>query len=125
MTVAAFDVLVVDDEPLVALMVEGMLEDLGHRVVGVVHNLPAAMDVLAVQSPQLAIVDFELGRVNSLDLLIECRTRGVPVILSTGYGRDDLPSECRDLALLSKPFSNEQLESAIALALSGPSVESP
>lgn len=125
MTVAAYDVLVVDDEPLVALMVEGMLEDLGHRVLGVVHNLPAAMDVLQVQTPNLAVVDFELGRANSLDLLIECRKRGVPVVLSTGYGREDLPSECRDLALLSKPFSNEQLESAIALALNGSSVDSP
>lgn len=119
MTIATFNVLVVDDEPLVALMVEGMLEDMGHAVLGVVHTLPAAMDLLGAKAPTLAIVDFELGKVNSLDLLSECQRRGIPVVLSTGYGRDDLPAECRDLALLSKPFSNAQLENAINQALLG------
>ncbi|MEO5806464.1 response regulator [Devosia sp.] len=111
------EVLVVEDEPLVALMIEDMLTDMGFTVAAVVHTEPAAQDALAKHRPRLAILDFELGRGNSLDLIAQCRTNGTAVIVATGHTAAELPEECRDSPILTKPFSIEQLSAALEQAL--------
>jgi CheY-like chemotaxis protein len=87
-------VLVVEDEGLLAFNLEEMLQDLGHQVVGV--NLNGTL---------------------SYGLAETLRSRGVPFVFATGYGSAGLETGWRSVPVVQKPFSIDQLRSAIAEAL--------
>ncbi|WDR07215.1 response regulator [Devosia rhodophyticola] len=112
-------VLVVEDEPLVALMIEDMLRDMGGAQIHVAHDQDSARASLEQHAPRLAVMDFNLGQNDSMSLVDACRGRGIAVIIASGYSADDLPLEVRTLPLLPKPFSFEQMSDAIAAALFG------
>ncbi|WDR01893.1 response regulator [Devosia algicola] len=110
-------VLVVEDEPLVALMIEDMLRDMGGDQIHVAHNQDSAWASLEQHAPCLAVMDFNLGNDDTMKLVEACRGRGIAVIISSGYTAEDLPAEMRAFPLLSKPFSFEQMSQVVAAAL--------
>lgn len=96
-------ILIVDDEPLIAAMMEDWLSELGHDVVGPAHNLAQALE-LAERDLDAAIVDVALGKDSSYPLADALMARGLPFALATGYGRDGLEPRYREQAALMKPF---------------------
>jgi CheY-like chemotaxis protein len=96
-------ILVVDDEPLIAAMMEDWLLELGHVVVGPAHNLAKALE-LAHDDMDGAIVDVSLGRDNSYSLVDALVGRGLPLALATGHGQDGVAPGYRAQAILMKPF---------------------
>lgn len=110
-------VLVVEDEPLVALMIEDMLRDMGAATIALAHNQETAQQALEQNEHRLAIMDFNLGAQDCLGLVADCQRRGVAVVLATGYAVQDLPAEIGDLPILNKPFSQDQLIAAVNGAL--------
>ena len=96
-------ILVVDDEPLIAALMEDWLLELGHIVVGPAHNLAKALE-LAHTDMDGAIVDVSLGRDNSYPLVDALVGRGLPLALATGHGQDGVAPGYRAQAILMKPF---------------------
>lgn len=103
-------ILVVEDELFVAMLVEDLLGDLGHRVVG-----PAASARAAVRAVEDEVFDFALLDVNlgdgetSFETAEMLRSRGVPFAFVTGYGEQGVRSDLRDVPILSKPIDPRQL----------------
>jgi CheY-like chemotaxis protein len=113
-------VLIVEDEGLVALMIEDVLQDLGCDVVASVAGLKEACSVAATAELDLAVLDINLGGERSFPVAKILRERGVPFMFSTGYGTSGLPSEFSGCPVLGKPFSPKALEETLARALGIP-----
>ena len=103
-------IMVVDDDPLVAMGTSAMLEDLGHQVVEV-NSAAAALDFLAsADQVDLVLTDHAMPGMTGTQLAAEMRARGwqIPVALATGYA--ELPqSEDDVLPRLAKPFGHQDL----------------
>ena len=96
-------VLIVDDEPLIAAMMEDWLSELGHEVIGPAHDLARALD-LANSDIDAAIVDVSLGKENSYPLVDTLMGRGLPLAIATGHGRDAIDPKYRGHSILRKPY---------------------
>jgi CheY-like chemotaxis protein len=110
-------VLIVEDEGLVALMIEDMLLDLGCEIVASIARLGDACALAAEAELGLAILDVNLAGQASFPVARILRDRNVPFIFGTGYGTAGLPQEFADRPLVGKPFSSRALEEAIRHAL--------
>jgi CheY-like chemotaxis protein len=111
-------VLVVEDEMMIAMLVEDMLADLGCSVVGPAHGLQAAMD-LAEDSTELdaALLDVNLAGQPVFAVADVLRARNVPIIFCTGYGDAGLRDADRGAPVLQKPYRAKDLADTLATAL--------
>ncbi|MCF6127959.1 PAS domain-containing sensor histidine kinase [Mesorhizobium sp. M7A.F.Ca.CA.001.07.2.1] len=111
---ASLRILAVDDDALVLLNTAAMLEDLGHTVAEA-HSAAAALRLLEEHPFDLVITDHAMPKMTGLQLsnTIKVQWPHVPVIIATGYA--ELPGT-RDIKILSKPFTEEELANAIATA---------
>lgn len=114
---AGLRVLVVEDEGAVALMIEGMLQDLGCEIAASVARLADACKIAGAVEADLAVLDVNLGGQQVFPAAEILRGRQIPLVFSTGYGRSGVRSDFSAHPILSKPFSIEQLRQAIASAL--------
>jgi DNA-binding response OmpR family regulator len=112
-------VLVVEDEMMIAMMIEDMLADMGHEVVGVAPNLKAALVLAADEQFDLAILDINLAGERSFPVAHLLQKRGVPFMFATGYGALGLEDPFRDILTLKKPFQMNDLARAVDLAAAG------
>jgi CheY-like chemotaxis protein len=112
-------VLVVEDEMIVAMLLQDMLADLGCAVVGPAHVLEDALD-LARREHRLdvALLDVNLAGKPVFAVADALRELGVPAIFSTGYGDAGLREVDRGAPVLQKPFRVGDLARALAAALS-------
>ena len=106
-------VMIVEDEALVAMMVEDMLDDLGCEVAG---SFGAVRDALAWLGgnppPDGAVLDVNIGGEMVFPVAEQLRERGVPFVFATGYG--DLPREgFESIEVLAKPINVGALRKAI------------
>jgi CheY-like chemotaxis protein len=109
---------IVEDEPLIAMMIGGMAADLGWDVAWIAHNEPAAFDLLGSNAPpSVAVLDIALGRTKSFVLAAACRDRDIPVLFITGYALTQVPDECGDSPVLAKPFSPDDFQTALVRCL--------
>jgi CheY-like chemotaxis protein len=103
-------ILFVDDDPLIAMSTAEMLEDLGHRVIGV-NSGQHALEVLRSEQPiDLMMTDHMMPGMTGLELVAASRDvrPTLPVLLATGYA--ELPEGVQvDLPRLSKPYHQDQL----------------
>ncbi|ARP95864.1 response regulator [Bordetella genomosp. 13] len=106
-------VLVVEDEAGVALLIQDMLEELGCEVAASIAHLPKAFEAADTISFDFALLDVNVHGVPVFPFAHALRERGKPVVFSTGYGREGLPSEFKGYPVLGKPFSLDALERAI------------
>ena len=108
-------ILVIEDEALVASMIEDMLESFGSVVVEVAGNLSRGLalardDALAIDA---AVLDVNLGGETVFPLAETLAARGVPFIFSTGYGREGVVPPFDRCTVLAKPFSAQSLAAAL------------
>ena len=113
-------VLVVEDEPLIAMLLEDMLSDLSMEAAHTADSVSAALEtVKSMQGVDGAILDMNLrGRSVEpvADALVE---RGIPFVFASGYGADALTRRHATAPVLAKPFRKEALEEALMTALGG------
>lgn len=110
------NILIVEDEHIVATSLKFILETMGYEVVGVADDVASAINEAERTHPQLAFVDIQLAQGDSgLDAAAELQKHGVLCIFLTGNPPD---GPRRDLALgcLPKPFSDIGLGGAIKIA---------
>jgi signal transduction histidine kinase len=113
-TTPRYRVLVVDDEPLVALLTASMLEDLGHATQVVPSGMSALNILRADRTIDAVITDYAMPDMTGAELAVQIsRLRPeLPVILATGYA--DFPnSTAQNLPRLSKPFGSHELASIL------------
>lgn len=109
-------VLLLEDEFLIAVDAERVLEELGAAEVKMTATLEEAEREAAGRDFDLALLDVNINGQISLPLAHRLHDRGVPVVLATGYDlhASEIP---RDSACVSKPYSKEALNKAIATVL--------
>jgi DNA-binding response OmpR family regulator len=111
-------ILIVEDDMLIAIMLEDMLLDLGCVVIGPINTLQGALALAAEEAHiDAAMLDIDLGGVPVFPVADVLRARGVPLIYSSGYGSAQIPAEDRGAAVLHKPFRARNLEAALHATL--------
>jgi CheY-like chemotaxis protein len=106
-------VLLVEDESLIAMLLEDMLADLGCDVAAIASELAEAVALARTETIDLAIIDINLGGVAAYPVAQALRERGIPFAFVTGYGAADSDPAHRDVPVLQKPFRGEHLESIV------------
>jgi DNA-binding response OmpR family regulator len=110
-------VLIVEDEFLIAELLEDMLVELGWASFERATSVSKALEVLSNIIPDLAIVDLNLDGQSSLPVAEALRARNIPFVFSSGYGSGSVPPEWRARPLAAKPFSPAELRAKIDEAL--------
>jgi DNA-binding response OmpR family regulator len=107
-------VLIVEDEPLIAMMLEDFLDVLDKRVVGPADSVDAALAALDGQPVDAAILDVNLrGGEKSTPIAEALAERGIPFVFATGGSEDSVDERFRDRPRLSKPFTMDGVAKAL------------
>jgi DNA-binding response OmpR family regulator len=106
-------ILVVDDEPLISMLVEGWLAELGCEVVGPARSLQDGLALAAANGLDGAILDLRLGDEDSYPLANALRAKGVPFAFATGDGGVGDGPGFETAILLAKPFDFEGVKSVV------------
>ena len=106
-------ILVVEDEALVAMLVEDALFDAGFEVIGPARTVAQALKMLAAESPSAAVLDLNLAGESSGAVADALAARGVPFVVATGYGAAGLPQAHRDVPVLPKPYDPMDLTTVL------------
>ncbi len=112
-------VLVVEDEMLLAMLIEDMLTDLGFEVVGPAMRLETALSLANEEAIDCAILDVNLNGKQSFPVADILRERGIPFFFATGYGKQGLNETHKDTFTLKKPFAARELRQALTGCLAG------
>ena len=113
-------ILIVEDEPLIAMMLEDFLESLGHDVVGTCETLEEALDRVGAGGFDLAIIDVQLKDGKRVwPVADRLKEEGTPFILATGGHVEPPPPEHAEAPVLSKPYTIEAIEPALDRACGG------
>jgi len=116
----ASDILIIEDEPLIALDIEDTITSLGHRSVGIARTHKEAVKLAREKRPQLVLSDIQLADGSSgIDAVNDILgSFDVPVIFITAFPERLLTGERPEPAfLITKPFSPEMVKALIAQAL--------
>lgn len=105
-------ILILEDEVLLALDAADCLEEAGAVIIGPVHRVPAALELLATTSPDAALLDVNIAGITSADVARRLSDMCVPFVLATGYGNRSDVSGAR--AIIDKPYNRRHLQSAFA-----------
>ena len=107
------NVLLVEDNMIIAMDGEDALRDLGAEV-STVASVGRAQEAIMVQSIDLAVLDFNLGHETSLPVADLLTQKGIPFLFATGYGDGlELPERFAHIVLVKKPYSGTTLAQAL------------
>jgi CheY-like chemotaxis protein len=111
-------ILVLEDEMMVAMLLEDMLADLGCKVLGPVATVAPALELLVCNTVDGALLDVNLSYGQSgYPVAEELTARGIPFAFVTGYGANTLNPLYRSRPTLQKPFHMAALtETLVAMA---------
>lgn len=108
-------ILVVEDEPLIAMMLEDYLDLLGRQVVGVADSVASALLLVQAGGIDAAIVDVNLnGGEKCWPVADALAAAGVPFVVATGGGDDMIADGHKYRPVLAKPFTMDAIEQALA-----------
>lgn len=116
----ATEILIIEDEPLIALDIEQMVEDIGHRVTGIARTRKEAVELFRKTAPKMVLADIQLADGSSgIDAVNEIlESAAVPVIFITAFPERLLTGERPEPAfLVTKPFNPDMVKALISQAL--------
>lgn len=114
------DVLIIEDEPLIALDIEALVSDIGHNVIGIARTASEAVKLANAKKPTLVLSDIQLADGSSgIDAVHDIlQEMSVPVIFITAYPERLLTGERSEPTfLITKPFRPEMVKAVISQAL--------
>ncbi len=111
-------VLIVEDESLVAMLLETIIEDMGCTPVGPAGTVPEALDLVRdAPAIDIALLDVNVAGVQVFPVAEALKARGVPFVFSTGYGEGGLSDDWRGHATIQKPFTEAAVQQALIAAV--------
>ncbi len=110
-------ILVVEDEPLIAMMLEDFLESLGHSVRATCDTVKDALAEADKGGFDLAILDVNLKGENVWPVAERLREQGIPFVLATGGHVDPPPPEFASVPVIEKPYTVDRVTPALDAAL--------
>ncbi len=113
-------ILVVDDEPLISMLVEGWLTELGCDVVGPARSVEEGLNIVDDAELDAAILDVNLAGENSYLVASALQERGVPFAFATGDGSLEADTGFDDPILLAKPFTFDGVKAVLDQLLASP-----
>jgi DNA-directed RNA polymerase specialized sigma24 family protein len=118
----AATVMIIEDEPIIAMDLETIVEDLGHEVVGVVRTRRQAVALAAEREPELIVADIQLADgssgIEAVNEIVGKKSK--PVVFVTahpGIYLSSVKNRPEPVFLLSKPFSPDSVRAAVSQAL--------
>ncbi|MES2496833.1 MAG: response regulator [Pseudomonadota bacterium] len=105
------NLLIVEDEPLIAFDNEHFLATHGYIVIATVDNASAALELLPAGGIDLILSDVKLNDSDGRDVAVAAKSAGVPVLFVTGSCPIDAPEIA--IGCLAKPYTQKELRQAI------------
>jgi len=117
---AGKNILVLEDQILIAMEVEHSLLQMGARSVVLTSTVSEALDALENSIPDVAVLDINIGPSVTSFLVAEALLRrGAPWVFATGYGEEiKLPSQLTSASMVRKPYTTDMLGRALQRTLS-------
>lgn len=110
-------VLVVEDEMMLAMLIEELLSDAGYHVLKAARVATALELVQGGAHIDMALLDINLAGKQVFPVAEQLRRQGIPFLFASGYGEPGLPAEFRDCPVLQKPYLPAALTDAVAALL--------
>jgi CheY-like chemotaxis protein len=110
-------VLVVEDESLVAMLLETMLEDMGCTPVGPASTVDEGLKLASEERLDAALLDVNVAGTPVFAVAEALEARGIPLVFSTGYGEGGLPENWRGRPTVQKPFTEAVIRDALMKAM--------
>jgi len=108
------DVLIVEDDPIIALDFEDTILGFGVKAVRTAGNVASALDLIADRAPNFVLLDVSLIREKSFAIAERLEELQIPFAFITGYGADvSLPAAFADRLRLPKPYSTDALKALL------------
>lgn len=107
-------VLVVEDEMMVAMLMEDLLEEFGCTIVGPAADIAKALALIATEAIDGAVLDLNLAGHAAYPVADELARRGIPFIFVSGYGDQELRGDYNNRPRLTKPFRRLDLQHVMA-----------
>jgi len=112
------DIMLLEDQMLIAMDAEGMLADRGFTSVATVNSANEALKHIRRQPPAVAILDINLGDGTSIPVAEVLQRDNIPFVFATGYGDGGaIPSEFANVPVVRKPYEAQSLISALSQVL--------
>jgi len=110
-------ILIVEDEPLIAMMLEDFILSLGHEVAGPCESVSEALCAVSTKPFDLAILDVNLKGESVWPVAAALRERGIPFVLASGGHVEPPPAEFADTPMIEKPYTIDRVSPMIDAAL--------
>ena len=115
----ARSILIVEDEPLIAMMLEDFLESLGHTVIATCDTVADALRYVKIDGFDIAILDVNLKGENVWPVAGALRDCGIPFVIASGGHVDPPPAEFKHVPMIEKPYTIDRVTPALEAALAG------
>jgi CheY-like chemotaxis protein len=110
-------ILVIEDEMMIVMMIDGMLADMGCESIVVASKIGPALELIDGQVFDAAMLDLNLNGMESYPIADALIARDVPYFFSTGNSLSNVKDGYRDRDVLKKPFTFEQLSNMLSRSL--------
>jgi CheY-like chemotaxis protein len=110
-------ILVVEDEPLIAMMLEDFLETLGHSIHQSCDNLPDALIAVERDGFDVAILDVNIKGDSVWPVAQRLRDKNIPFVIASGGHVEPPPGEFRNVPMLEKPYTIDRITPALQEAI--------
>jgi CheY-like chemotaxis protein len=107
------DVLIVEDDPLIALDFEDRLLGMGIMAVRTAESVSTALDMITSRAPDFALLDIGLTREKTFAVAERLVGLKIPFAFVTGYNEDKVPAAFAEAPMLPKPYSSEALQALL------------
>ena len=114
---AGLRVLVIEDESMVAMLLEDTLAEIGCEVIGIASRFDDAVAKTKSLAFDIAILDVNLNGRQAFSIADSLAERGIAFVVATGYSAISLPASLQRGPILQKPFQQRDLEQSLRAAL--------
>ena len=115
----ARSILIVEDEPLIAMMLEDFLETLGHKVHASCETIECSLDAVDDGGFDVAILDVNINGESVWPVAHRLREKNIPFVIATGGHVEPPPPEFARVPVIEKPYTMDRVTPAIEAALAG------
>jgi DNA-binding response OmpR family regulator len=109
--------LIVEDEPLISMMLEDFLLSMGHRVSAICETVAEALKAVESAGFDIAILDINLKGESVWPVASRLREEGIPFVLASGGHVDPPPAEFDNVPMIDKPYTIDRVTPALDAAM--------